>query len=427
MVESRRRSPVDAVMVGAGQRGFHVYGRLALQSQNLRFRAVVDPDPDRRQRFGEAHGIPATHRYVDVEAATALDDVDAWFIASPDREHARAAHAAIARGIPVFLEKPIATTIDDVVGLARAAGQAEVLVHVAHVLRYTGFFQALAATVASGAVGDIVAVDYRENVAAFHMAHSFVRGNWGRSAEASPMIVAKCCHDFDILTWIMSSPVVRLSSFGSLQHFTPAHAPAGATPRCTDGCPVTGCPFDARRIYLRPDVTGWPVHVVTDDVSPDGRLRALETGPYGRCVYTAGSDVVDQQVVAMELADGASMTLTMHGHSHEDERTIRLDGTRGTIRAVFGRRQVIDVIDHIGGAPQAVPFDSASTGHGGGDAGAVSAFLEAVTGGSSSATPLSESVESHMLAFAAEHARVTGTVVDMAEFRAAHRGAGIGA
>lgn len=413
-------------MVGAGQRGFSVYGALALQSRNLRFRAVVDPDADRRDRFGEAHGIPATHRFAGVEEATVLDDIDAWFVASPDREHFRAAEVAIGLGIPVFLEKPIATTSEAVVELARAAEQANVLVHVAHVLRYTGFFQALSATVASGVVGDIVTVAYRENVAAFHMAHSFVRGNWGRSGEASPMIVAKCCHDFDILTWILASPVTRLSSFGSLQHFTPAHAPVGATSRCTDGCTVAGCPFDARAIYLRPEVTGWPVHVITDDLSPDGRLRALETGPYGRCVYTAGSDVVDHQVVAMESEDGASVTLTMHGHSHEEERTIRIDGTRGTIRAVFGRRQVIDVVDHVGGAPQSVPFDTAATGHGGGDAGVVRAFLEAVTGGSSSATTLSESVESHLLAFAAEQARVSGSIVDMAEFRAAHGIAEIG-
>ena len=172
---------------------------------------------------------------------------------------------------------------------------------------------------------------------AWHMAHSFVRGNWANSSSASPMIVQKCCHDFDVLSWNLDSPVTRMQSFGALTHFRPDEAPPGATDRCTDPCPVADeCPFDASRIYMDMNRTGWPVHVITDDLTRDGRTYALASGPYGRCVYTAGSDVVDHQTVSMELESGASATLIMHGHAHREERTMRYDGTRGTVRAVFG-------------------------------------------------------------------------------------------
>jgi predicted dehydrogenase len=414
----RSRQALTAAMVGAGQRGFHVYGELARASGDIRFVAVVDPDPERRRRFGERHGIEAGRWFGSTgELAAAQLDLDAWFVASPDRDHLDAARSAIASGSAVFLEKPVASTPADVAELVTLAASSGSLVHVAHVLRYTPFFQVLHRTLWSGAIGDIVTVEHRENVAAFHMAHSFVRGNWSRAADSTPMIVAKCCHDFDILQWNLPSPVARITSFGSLMHFTPAAAPPGAKDRCTDGCPVEHCPFDARRIYLDPAVRGWPVHVITDDLSEEGRLRSLREGPYGRCVYSAGSDVVDHQVVAMELENGGSVTLTMHGHSHEEERTMRYDGTKGTLRAVFGRRQVIEVVDHHGGPARRVPIPAAASGHGGGDAGAVARFVDAVRGGTPSSTAIAESLESHLLAFAAEEARRTGTVVDMDLYR----------
>jgi predicted dehydrogenase len=401
-------------MVGAGQRGFHVYGELALSGRDVEFVTVVDPDASRRDRFGDRHRIDRDRRFASVEELGALGlELDAWFIASPDRDHVDAARAALDAGSAVFLEKPAATSPDDVAALATLADRTGLLVHVAHVLRYTPFFEVLHRTLASGVIGDIVTVEHRENVAAFHMAHSFVRGNWGRAAESTPMIVAKCCHDFDVLHWNLPSPVARLSSFGSLKHFTPDAAPPGATERCTDGCPVAGCPFDARRIYLDPDRRGWPVHVITDDLSHEGRLAALREGPYGRCVYSAGSDVVDHQVVAMEFEDGASATLTMHGHSHQEGRTMRYDGTKGTLRAAFGRRQVIEVSDHAGGPPQEIAIPAATSGHAGGDAGAVAAFVQAVRGEAPSSTTIHESLESHLLAFAAEEARITKTVIEM--------------
>jgi predicted dehydrogenase len=415
----KQTRPLTAVLVGAGQRGHHVYGALALARGDLRFVAVVDPRPDRRDRFGDAHAIDGRLRFAGLDQLAASGvSADAWFVASPDRDHLAAARIAVGRNVPVFLEKPIAASAAEVLEVVELAERSGVLVQVAHVLRSTPFFQALNQTIASGVIGDVVTVDHRENVAAFHMAHSFVRGSWGRASEANPMIVAKCCHDFDVLVWNLPSAVTRLSSFGSLMHFRPEQAPEGATARCTDGCPVSDCPFDARRIYLNPDWTGWPVHVVTDDLSPEGRLRALGEGPYGRCVYTAGSDVVDHQVVAMQLEDGASVTLTMHGHSHEEGRTMRYDGTRGTIRAVFGREQVIEVVDHRGGRPRLVPIPPAESGHGGGDAGAVAAFVRAVRGEEASPTTVRDALESHVLAFAAEEARVTGRVLEMGEYRA---------
>ncbi len=408
---------ITAAMIGAGQRGFHVFGgHGAAHPDELRFVAVVDPDPQRRDRFAAVHS--GARRFADVASWLAAGQLaDIAIVATPDRHHHEAAAGALRAGYAVLLEKPMAATLADSVDLVRTAEATGRTLAVAHVLRYTPFFTALHEVIASGRLGDIVTVSHRENVSAFHMAHSFVRGNWARAAEATPMIVQKCCHDFDILGWNLPSPVARMAAVGSLLHFRPDKAPPSATARCTDPCPVASCPFDARR-YLDPGWTGWPVHVITDDLSPAGRRHALDAGPWGRCVYSAGSDVVDHQVVAMVLESGTSVVLVMHGHSGDDSRTMRYDGSRATLRGRFGRDPSIEVIDHATGRVEPVEMRAPEGAHGGGDGGVIRAFLGAVATSSRPLTSAAESLESHILAFAAERARLTGEVLAMGPFRA---------
>ncbi len=405
-------------MIGAGQRGHFTFGAYATEHPGeIQFVAVVDPNPARRDRFVAAHSGARTF-------ATAADWLaegqiaDVAIVASPDRFHSEAAAGAMHAGYDVLLEKPMASSLEESVALVRISEATGRTLAVAHVLRYTPFFTTLHGVVTSGRLGEIVTVEHRENVAAFHMAHSFVRGNWSRADESTPMIVQKCSHDFDILAWNLPSPVVSLSSIGSLMHFQPDKAPDGATPRCTDPCPVEACPYDARQ-YLNPAWTAWPVHVITDDISQAGREAALRYGPWGRCVYTAGSDVVDHQVVMMELATGASVVLVMHGHSAEESRTMRYDGTRATLRARFGRHSAIEVTDHMGGATESIPIEEPRGGHGGGDNGVVGAFLDAVRNRRQPLTGAAESLESHLLAFAAEQSRMSGEPIDIKSLRAA--------
>jgi predicted dehydrogenase len=410
---------VTAVAIGAGQRGHHTFGKWALEHPDrLRYVAVVDPDATRRSRFGDPHGIANEYRFATVEELFAREPLaDAAVVTSPDRMHFAGASGALAAGYHVLLEKPMASTLEETERLVQLATESDRIVQVAHVLRYTPFFRTLNDVVTSGRIGDLVTVEHRENVAAWHMAHSFVRGNWANTAQATPMIVQKCCHDFDILAWNLDSPVARLSSVGSLFHFTPDRRPSDATDRCIEGCPVADCAFDARRIYLTEQVGGWPIHVITDDYSREGREHALREGPYGRCVYTAGSDVVDHQVVMMELVSGASAVLVFHGHSHEEQRTMRYDGTKATVRGVFGRTQRIEVIDHGTRQSEEVPIPTATGGHGGGDSRLIETFVESVRTGAPVTTSAMASLESHRLAFAAEEARLTGRTIDMAAFR----------
>lgn len=461
--------PFEVALIGAGNRGLDVYAAWVLQHPGaLRVTAVAEPDPMRRSRAAALHGIPADRQFDGWETLLAQPRLaDAAIVATQDQHHTAPALAALAAGYDVLLEKPMAHRLDEAAALVLAAERSGRLLQICHVLRYTDFFQAVHRIVQSGRLGQIVTVSHRENVSSWHMAHSYVRGNWRREAAASPMILAKSSHDMDILYWVLGQPVESLSSVGNLLHFRPDNAPPGAPDRCLDGCPAADtCPFYAPALYLdlnpihhaltqarsplfrtagwlaqnAPGVLraaakvipplrelaeyrGWPRSVITDQpADPAAILDALRTGPYGRCVYRTDNDVVDHQVVAMKLAGGQSATFTMHGHSFEEGRTLRIDGSQATLLGKFGHDKAwLEVRDHRTFEAERIDYPNAveASGHGGGDDGLMRAFVHALE--HRDAAPLTTaraSLEGHLMAFAAEEARVTGKVVDMAAFRA---------
>ncbi len=418
---------LEAVLLGAGNRGRDVFGRFALANPDqLKFVAVADPDPAKLERFGAEHAIPESHRFSSWEALLNEPKLaPALFDALPDVLHETSAVRALNAGYHVMLEKPVASTLEGSLRVAKAAEALGSVVMLGYVLRYTPFFSTVRNLVQSGALGQIVTIEWRENVSSTHYAHSYVRGNWSRLAQSSPMILAKCSHDLDMLSWVTGLRVVRVSSFGNLAYFKPQNAPEGAPERCSDNCPVEPeCQFSALKIYLS-DHTGWPVSTITTDLSLEGRTRALETGPYGRCVYRAGNDVVDHQAVALEFENGASGTLTMHGHSAEEGRSIRIDGTKATLRGTFKsslqeiRLEPHDVQTAFHGGGEVVPITAPAGitggGHGGGDDGLVSAFVQAVWSGARER--VSSYMESHYLAFAIEQSRLEKRVIDLENFR----------
>ncbi len=389
---------------------------------------------------------------------------EAALIATQDWQHTAPTLAALRAGYHVLLEKPMATTAEECRRLVQVSEEMDRQLHICHVLRYTGHFRKIREVVRSGMLGDIVDVSQRENVGWWHMAHSYVRGNWRNSDQSSPMILAKCVHDLDILPWMLDRRCERLSSVGSLIHFRAENAPEGAPMRCTDGCPAADtCPYYAPWIYHdlvplwrsivegakgfeqaavaaylnSPDLVRaagnvvpllrqmtefreWPVSVLSEDPTPENIMEKLRTGPYGRCVYHCDNNVVDHQVVSMEYAGGLSVTLTMHGHSHTEHRSTRIEGSRGRLQAYFGiGGSSVTVDEHR--SDQHTVYDTSGghdVGHGGGDFGLMAAFLDSLRSGSNAeaARTAREALESHLTAFAAERARLDKVVVERAGF-----------
>jgi predicted dehydrogenase len=405
---------VSLLIVGAGSRGTTFAGWAARHPEAARVVAVAEPRAAYRDRLGDAHGIPPERRFRDWrEAAAAGPLADAAVIATLDRHHAEPALVFAAQGCALLIEKPLASTEEECARIAVAVQRAGVVAAVAHVLRYTPYTRLLKRLLVEGAIGEIVSIDHLEPVGFWHQAHSYVRGNWRREDETGPMLLAKCCHDLDWLSFLLEDRCTAVSSFGALTHLRPEERPAGAADRCLDCAIEADCAFSAKRLYLgmaERGETGWPVEVVAWPPTVEHVERALREGPYGRCVWACDNDVVDHQVVALQYERGATASLTMTAFARMRERETRIFGTRGELTGDGG---AIAVYDFFSGRTARHEVGSVASGHSGGDDGVMEAFVAAVAAGDPARVPTSpaDTLESHRIAFAAEAARLEQRVV----------------
>ncbi|WP_116948050.1 Gfo/Idh/MocA family protein [Jiangella endophytica] len=423
-------APVRLLVIGAGSRGGQAYAGWCLEHPEAAVvTGIADRDEGRLGTVGDAHGVPAQHRYADWQAALSRPGPwDAVVVATPDRMHVDPTLRALELGYDVLLEKPIAPTPSELDRLIAAAKDRPGAITVSHVMRYTEFFNALKRLLDEGRIGELQGVQHAEHIAYWHFAHSYVRGNWHRTADSSPMLLAKACHDIDILRWLVGSPCIAVSSFGDRRHFRIENAPPGSTDRCVDGCAVAAtCPYNAHRFYVEQlaGVETWPISVITSDPSPEGRLKALRETDYGRCVYRMDNDVVDHQTTSLRYANGVTASLVVSAFTEENTRIITMMGSHGEINADLDAGR-IEVVRFGASAPSVAGLPPAERhveqvsddrgGHSGGDAGLMADFAERTrrrrAGLPVQAAPsaFEESLESHWVAFAAERSRQNGTV-----------------
>lgn len=419
--------PLTIAGVGCGHRTFTYCGLAAEQPLRYRVVAGADPNATRVEHLGKLSRNPEYRGFADADALFAAGRIaDVAVIGTQDSYHVEPAIRAMELGYDVLLEKPIAPDPRQVLQVLAAAERLGRKVLVCHVLRYTPFYSLVHDLLRAGAVGEIVSIDASEGVGDWHQVHSFVRGHWARAGTSNPMIVAKSCHDMDIISWLVGKPCQRIASFGGLHHFTAANAPAGAPARCTDGCPVGDtCRYNALRYADRE--RGWLRYVMDGgDVADAEAVRDwLSRSPWGRCAWRCDNDVVDRQVLAMQFADGIVGNFTMT--AFDSGRNVIVRGTTGVLSGgdALRARTGDDVVvrSHAGAESRhRVQIDAGGYGgHGGGDPGLVNALdRELAKPARDMRSGLHASVESHMMAFAAEEARRSGRVVDLAEFRNRH-------
>ena len=408
------------VLIGAGQRGM-VYARYAHQKGH-EIAAVAESDPVRREIAAAEFGIPAEKQFETGAALLSQERMgEAAIIATMDRDHYNEAIPAMEKGYHLLLEKPISPFPEETLAIEKAAERTGRHITVCHVLRYSPFFREIRKVITDGKIGRVITIQHNENIGNWHIAHSFVRGNWRRSDLSSPLIMQKSCHDMDLLVWMTGSKCSSVASFGDLTYFRKENAPAGAAERCCD-CPMKEeCRFSAYRSYL-PLAGNWPAAVLTDDQSEAGLREAIRTGPYGRCVYHCDNNVCDHQVTILKFENGVTATFNLSGFTNLMTRTMKIMGEDGEIRASEAEN-VIEVTRFAGNSTEKseseiIRPEQSTSGHNGGDSGIVDDFLSMMEGRDSvSATEIHESVESHMMACAAEEARLTGSVVNLTEFR----------
>jgi predicted dehydrogenase len=416
------QAPLKLACIGCGARA-QTYTQLAARHPD-RFRVVVgaDPVPERVEKIRLISGDPGFRGFSSAEALLSAGKLaDVMIIATQDNCHFEHCQGALRLGYDVLLEKPIATRPDQVLAIGRLARETGRRVMVCFVLRFAAFYRKVKLILDSGALGEIVSLQANEGVNPWHQAHSFVRGHWSVVGKSSPMILSKCCHDTDMVHWLVGRNCTRVASFGSLEFFRPDRAPGGVPDRCTDICPVGDtCPYNALR-YAGDLRFPWlsMVYDRAQDASLEEITAWLRRSPWGRCVYRCDNDAVDRQVLAMEFEGGITGTFTMTAFA--TGRHLEICGTKGVLKGGESYRQ------HFGAHLILLPHEGepvrhtvqAEDGgyelHGGGDAGLVNALYDEMTkpNGAPLEAGIDSTVHSHLIAFAAEEARLTGRVVDL--------------
>ena len=417
--EAKVNKPVTAIVIGAGSRG-SVYASYSSEySKALKIVGVADVNATRRDLMKDLYGIAPEHCFCDWSEVFQLPKfADAVIIATPDNLHYDPCMKALAAGYDVLLEKPIAQTEKECENILKQAKKYGRIVGVCHVLRYSPYFRALKRVLDEGRVGNVLSIQHLEPIRFHHFAHSYVRGNWQSAKKTTPLILAKACHDLDIVRWLLNKPCKQVTAFGDLSFFKRQNEPAGAADRCEDCAVESQCPFSAQRIYVKQHRYLYVFdNLPKDRAAKDIKIKEyLRTTDYGRCVFRSANDQVDHYVCNMQFEDQVTASMSVEAMTSSGGRKTRIMGTKADI---VGDMKTFTLTDFLTGKQYIWDEDISKLpgyeGHAGGDWGIMKDFVLAVANHDEKylSSTIDVSVESHVMGFKAEIARKRNIVAKM--------------
>lgn len=336
-------------VIGLGSRGTN-YMRFVryLYKKRAKIVAICDISEVKVNDIAKLYKIDKEHCFTDEKEFFKEKRADAVFICTQDQDHYRNCMQALNLGYQILVEKPLSYNLDECLEIEKTAKEKNLYVVVCHVLRYSNYFQKIKSLIRDSDLGEIMTISHQENIAFFHFAHSFVRGNWRNYETSAPVLLAKCCHDIDIISWLMEDEAEEVQSYGALSYFTQSNAPAGAPLRCIDGCPVENCPYNAENLYLKdpfwkakwlkymPRVLTGKLHSTKADI-----IDALKNGVYGRCVYRCDNNVNDHQSLIMKFSRDRIATHTLTAFSDKFYRETHITCTNGEIIGKTNSNKII--------------------------------------------------------------------------------------
>lgn len=424
--------PITAIIVGAGHRSF-VYSELAKTNpEMLKIVGVADPNPIRRKKAMDYFGFKEDMCFENAEELAKKGKLaDTVINGTMDEQHLETAVPLLDAGYDMLLEKPFAPNEDEMRQIVNCAKKNNSKVMICHVLRYTPFYYAIKERIVNGEIGDIINIQTTEHVSYHHLSTSYIRGKWANSDKChTSMLLAKCCHDLDIIMWMMSETKPKqISSFGGKFQFKPENAPKEAGTICMKDCPlVDTCVYSTKRLYIdHPDRWAfyvWDALEGKKNVTLEDKIALMKSdSPYARCIYKCDNNVVDHQSVLINFESGATGTHNMVGGSAEPRREIHIIGTKGEIFGNFEESKF--TVLKIDPSPDAhneecdveevdlrVTGDmvGAYGGHGGGDERLAADFVKFIRGEKPSlaCTSIFDSVAGHLSVYLADKSRENG-------------------
>lgn len=410
---------VTVSILGAGNRGTLVYGKIMHnQPEKFKIVSICDVNEKKLEFSAELFGVKKQNTFTNEDEFFKEKRSDLLLITTLDKDHVRQAKKAIQLGYHILLEKPISASEEECLELLEFAKNYNKVIMVCHVLRYTVAVEKLMEILNSQIIGKLVLIDHIEQVAYWHQCHSYVRGNWRITEETAPMIMAKSCHDMDLLQYFVGSKCKNVSSYGNLEFFKKENKPLEASERCLDCKLKDECPFSAKKLYLdefikNKDKARWCLKtLVIGEVTEEKIIKALNTTNYGKCVFDSDNDVVDNQAVMMEFENGVKATFRMTAFTQKGGRQIHFHGTLGEI--YYNETENTIKVNVFGKPEEVIDITKLTTdlsGHGGGDKRMIEKLYNLIKNlDDDNDTSLENSIESHLMCCAIERSRLNGGI-----------------
>lgn len=395
------------VVFGLGQRG-NIYAKFTKMYPDKYELVGIIENASERIAYGrkEYPGVPIFTEYRDFLKEKIPADLVA--VATQDDSHCEHASAMMRAGYDLLLEKPIANTERECFEIYEMSKKYNRKVIVCHVLRYTPFYTAVKRVIDEGKLGEIVTINCSENVGYFHQAHSFVRGPWRNKEQSSPMILAKCCHDMDIIRYLMNEKCESVASYGELYYYKKENAPVESAEYCSE-CKYNECIYKAQILYTGL-ARSFASYFTTKELTDENILIDLRHSSYDRCIFKCNNDVVDHEVTIMKFSRGKTACHTMTAFSKEIYRDIKIHGTKAELVGSPERNYL--EIRYFGAGTEKINIDLSGVttgGHMGGDFYMMDNIHKVLNGEKApGVTYLDVSLDSHLMCFAAENSRLCG-------------------
>ena len=422
---------IKIAIVGYGNRG-QVYADYSLdEPEQVEVVAIIDPNPYKLETAKERYALSDGQLFSAYKDFVASGiETDIVVNATMDQIHYKTAMEILSSKQNMLMEKPIVANRDELLDIQRLAKKNGCIVFVCHVLRYSPFYKEIKGMLKAGKLGQIVSMEMNEHVWVPHYLSSYVRGKWGKEAECgSPILLAKCCHDMDLVVWLNGSKPNYVSCFGHRSHFIPSNKPEGATETCFD-CPhKETCKYNSLDLYYHNDVMPFLVwdsfDKPYDEITNEEKEVFLRGHNYGKCVYLCNGDVMDRQNVLVDFANGSVATFTLSCGTSRPDRYVHIVGTDGEIEGKleenkfvyrYYKKEDVSYVEEVIDVSKKIVNNAQYGGHSGGEYGIMQDVVRYLNGDkdSMSITLLDDSVESHLLVFAAEESRKTRKVVELA-------------
>ena len=371
-------------LIGCGGRLRGVVGQVLKATDEAEVVALHDPNPKSIEAAKEKFNSSAKV-HDSVEALVQDADVEWVMIGSWNCFHAEQVIAAFNAGKHVFCEKPLALTVEDCLAMRDAWQKSGKNFTIGFTLRYSPHYQRIKEIIQSGKLGDIISMEFNETLGFNH--GGYIHADWRRKTEwAGTHLLEKCCHDIDLVNWMLESMAVKTASFGGCDFFIPENEGHSAR---------IGSNADGKEAYKT-----WN----------NRDKNVIQGNIYSP--FNDDKDILDNQVAIVEFANGVRSTFHTNCNCAIPERRFYICGTEGTMRAdvIEGTIEV----QRIGFETEIEDMSTeAKGGHGGGDHILGKSLADTMLKGTPSLTSLDDGLKAAFTAFGMDEAQRTGKVVDL--------------